>query len=118
MVDEGKVKDRALEAHGRPLDRNYAESRKESERLIKSKGKNEVIKAKDDLKKLDNQYKADTKEFLNQKKSIIKKISTGKVNLDKGKAYRKNAKVDIKRASKTLTEARKAYDDAKSTVSI
>ncbi len=114
MVDEGKEQDKALEAEGKMMDRNYAVNRKPIEKLTKSKNKVEVRKAKAEIKILDNQYKADTKHFLNQKKAIIKKISTGKVNVAKGKAYRKNATVDVKRTTKALNDAQKAYDEAKS----
>jgi uncharacterized phage infection (PIP) family protein YhgE len=92
--------------------KEYLSQRKSLEKRLKSKSKEDVVEAKAEMKKLDAEFKAETKANDMAMKAEAKKLALGTKNLEKGKTLKKDSEKASKEASKVLTNAQFALEDA------
>ncbi len=92
--------------------KEYSSQRKALEKRLKSKSREDVAEAKAEIKKLDADYKTEIKGFNTIVKTQTKKSTDATKNLDKGKVMKKEAGKALKEASKNLTNAEYALDEA------
>ncbi|MDP4210850.1 MAG: hypothetical protein Q8928_18730 [Bacteroidota bacterium] len=113
MIKEGNATLKEVDAERAAKAKEYKLQTKPLNKRLGSKDKDDATDAKNELKKIDAQFKADMKALDKKEKDAEKKITTGENNKIKGKMNKKTSAEKLKNAQAKFDDAEAKLDAAK-----